>query len=620
MKIFDHFRQGYLPVKAIERLQAVIEFDSSGTILHANDLFLKALGYTLDEVKGKKHAMFVDPAEHASASYRTFWERLNRGEALQDQFARIAKDGRRLWLQATYTPICNRAGKVTKVVKFATDVTELKNLLAELQGQFNAINKSQAVIEFNLAGEILTANANFLAVTGYSLDEIAGRHHSMFVDAETRESAEYRQFWEKLGRGEYDEGQYMRLGKEGRVIWLQASYNPIFDALGKPWKVVKYTTDITSSKEAEQALHAAVAQTRDVIEAAKSYDLTKRIVTDELSGDVLALCSGVNELLGSYGEVVASVSTTTADVNDTAREITVAAHNLSKRTEEQAASLEETAATAEQLTASVKATSLASQQAADLATEAARVAESGGAIVGQAVDAMSRIEGSSGKISDISRVIDEIAFQTNLLALNAAVEAARAGEAGKGFAVVASEVRTLAQRSGAAAKDIFNLISSSNAEVDQGAKLVRQAGDALTEILASSRKVASTIADISTATSEQAHGIDEVSQTVATLDSITQANAALAEESAASANVLSDHAGDLHNVISAFKVNATTGRPMRAAPRVSAPARTARRTDPLDAEIDRLRDVAAANAVQGKGAAPARKAAGATASRGWEEF
>ncbi len=609
---------------AIRKTQAVIEFDPSGIIIDANKLFLDTMGYSLAEVKGQHHQIFVDHADRETADYKAFWQKLASGSAMQDQFLRVAKDGSRLWLQATYTPIIDRAGKVVRVVKFATDITARKNELADLQGQIAAINKSQAVIAFDLSGKVLDANANFLSVMGFTLDEIRGKHHSLFVDEAERSSPDYRKFWEKLGRGDYVEGQFRRIAKGGREVWLQASYNPILDALGKPWKVIKYASDVTAAK-AEGDLRGAVAQTRAVVEAAMNRDLTKRIATEGLGGDVLALCEGVNDLLASYADVVSSVSSTTADVNDTVHEIASASDNLSKRTEDQAASLEETAATTEQLAASVKATSQASQRAASIADEAMRTAESGGTIVGQAVEAMSRIESSSARISDISRVIDDIAFQTNLLALNAAVEAARAGEAGKGFAVVASEVRTLAQRSGAAAKDIFMLISSSNDEVSQGVKLVRQAGEALTEILASSRKVAGTIADISTAAGEQAHGIDEVSQTVANLDSITQANAALAEESASSASTLSSKAEALYALISAFQIEGTKRTSLRIASTntVSAArpiAQSVVRTGTVSAAIGNLDSLALTAFNQSKVASPALRKVVNGLDQGWEEF
>ncbi|PZN99662.1 MAG: histidine kinase, partial [Hyphomicrobiales bacterium] len=236
---------------AIRRSQAVIEFTMDGTILDANENFLAAVGYTRGEVVGRHHHIFIDENERATKAYADFWARLNRGEAVEAQFLRIAKGGRRIWLQATYTPVLNSFGKPVKVIKFATDISALKAQTANLEGQMAAILKSQAVIEFDLTGMILDANDNFLGAVGYALADIKGKHHRLFVDPAEHSGEAYRRFWEKLGRGEYDEGQYRRLGKGGREIWLQASYNPIFDALGKPFKVVKYATDITANKLAQ---------------------------------------------------------------------------------------------------------------------------------------------------------------------------------------------------------------------------------------------------------------------------------------------------------------------------------------------------------------------------------
>jgi methyl-accepting chemotaxis protein len=281
-------------------------------------------------------------------------------------------------------------------------------------------------------------------------------------------------------------------------------------------------------------------------------DLSAR-VEDEVAADYVALKQDFNAAVSHLAETIATIQATSVDVGNAAREINSGADDLSKRTEEQASSLEETAATTEQLAASVKASAQASRQAVQLANEATDVAVNGGAVASQAVDAMARIEQTSRKISDITSVIDEIAFQTNLLALNAAVEAARAGDAGKGFAVVASEVRTLAQRSADAAKDIKTLISESGGEVEQGVGLVRAAGEALSRIVEASKKVSATVSDISAAAAEQANGIDEMSQTVAHMDEMTQQNAALAEESAASATSLSGQIARLNQLVASFR-------------------------------------------------------------------
>ena len=434
-------------IAAINKVQAVIEFTLDGKIMTANENFLATVGYGLDEIKGQHHSMFVDSAYRASAEYKAFWERLGRGEFDAGQYRRIAKGGRDVWLQASYNPMLDAKGKPYKVVKFAIDITAQKQAEADVAGQLAAINKSQAVISFSLDGIILEANENFLSVVGYDLAEIKGKHHAMFVEPGTRESAAYTQFWEKLKRGDYDSAQYKRLGKGGKEIWIQASYNPIFDMNGKPFKVVKYASDVTAQVKASRALQEAVQQTQVVIAAAEGNDLTQRIPMEGKSGELEVLCAGVNGLLDTMAQVIFEIKAAAREVTNASGEISSSTTDLSQRTEEQAASLEQTSASMEQIAATVKKNAENAHAANSSAAGTQQVADRGGRVVAQAVDAMAKIEESSRKISDIIGVIDEIARQTNLLALNAAVEAARAGEAGRGFAVVASEVRSLAQRS-----------------------------------------------------------------------------------------------------------------------------------------------------------------------------
>ena len=592
---------------AIRRSQAVIEFDVSGKILDANDHFLKAVGYSLDEIVGQHHRLFVEDSERNSQDYAAFWARLGRGEAIEAQCLRIAKGGKRVWLQATYTPILNSFGKPVKVIKFATDITAQKDAFANLQGQIAAIRKSQAVIEFDLTGTILDANDNFLGAVGYALAEIKGKHHSLFVDPAEHKGEAYRRFWEKLGRGEFDEGQYLRIGKGGRQVWLQASYNPIFDALGKPFKVVKYATDITANKLAQDALRAAVADTRAVVSAAMAQDLTQRISLDGKTGEIGELCGGVNELVDSFAEIIRTVTTISNQISTGADRIGEDSHGLAVRTEEQASSLEETAATTEELAASVKQSAERAREATGLGDTANGIANRGGTIVGEAVGAMERIEKASGDIAEIITVIDNIAFQTNLLALNAAVEAARAGDAGKGFAVVASEVRALAQRSSEAANDIKSLISNSTQQVATGVRLVKEAGTALAEIVGSSTSVAAALADISSASNEQANGIEEVAKVVAHMDDMTQRNSSMAEQSAGVARELQVATGELRQMVGNFRIS-------------GAPARSLE--DSVIAEIKQ----AAPHRVPARAAAghaaprpQARRAAGGGAG-GWSEF
>ena len=357
---------------AINKVQAVIEFSLDGIVLNANENFLKTLGYTLDEIKGQHHSMFIDPAYKQSAEYRLFWEKLGRGEYETGEYKRIGKGGKEVWIQASYNPILDAKGKPVKVVKFATDVTQQKLRNADHEAQIGAIGKAQAVIEFSMDGRILNANENFLKTLGYTLDEIKGQHHSIFVDPAHKQSAEYRMFWEKLGRGEYDAGQYRRIGKGGKEIWIQASYNPIMDLNGKPFKVVKYATDITEQVRASQALQQAVAQTQDAVEAAKANDLTRRIPLEGKTGEIQSLCTGVNGLLDTMSAVIVKIKNAANEVSSASSEISTSTTDLSQRTEEQAASLEETSASMEEMSATVKKNAENAQQANQSAGSHAR--------------------------------------------------------------------------------------------------------------------------------------------------------------------------------------------------------------------------------------------------------
>ncbi len=245
-------------IDAIHKSQAVIEFDLNGHILTANQNFLDTMGYALDEIQGQHHRMFIAPQERGSAQYAAFWERLGQGAHDSGRYRRIRKDGSDVWLQASYNPIFDRRGQPLKVIKYATDITEQQHRQADSEGQLEAISKVQAIIEFELDGTIVRANDLFLNAVGYRADEVLGRHHSMFVPADEARSTAYKDFWRRLRNGEHDTGQYMRLGKGGRQVWIEASYNPIFDAQGRPFKVVKFATDITKRFTAAQTLQVAV--------------------------------------------------------------------------------------------------------------------------------------------------------------------------------------------------------------------------------------------------------------------------------------------------------------------------------------------------------------------------
>jgi methyl-accepting chemotaxis protein len=441
---------------------------------------------------------------------------------------------------------------------------------SDYEGQIAAIGRVQAVIEFDLDGRIRTANENFLKTMGYSASELATQHHSLFVDSVDRASPQYRAFWERLGRGEYDAGTYKRIGRDGREVWLQATYNPILDPAGKPYKVVKYATDITERIKMREALDAAVSETQAAVQAAINGDLTSRVATAGKSGQIEALANSANALIENMMGVVAGIQHSTEQVRNSAQEISAGNLNLSQRTEEQAASLEETASSMEEMTTTVRTTADNATQARELAIAAREKANKGGEVVTAAVSAMSGINDSSNKIADIIGVIDEIAFQTNLLALNAAVEAARAGEQGRGFAVVASEVRNLAGRSATAAKEIKSLIKDSVGKVEEGSKLVDESGRALEEIGTAIKRVTEVVAEIAQASQAQAGGIEQVNKAVMHMDETTQQNAALVEQAAAASQAIVGQATELVELIARYRVTSESGVPASSGVRQSA--------------------------------------------------
>ena len=232
--------------RALDRVQAIVEFELDGTVITANDNFLELFGYGADEVVGKHHRIFCDPAYAESPEYQALWEKLAAGEFLSDEFKRVGKDGQTIWLRASYNPVIGEGGKPVKVIKFATDVTANKMRAAEYRGLISAINRAQAAIEFDLDGTILDANENFLEIFGYKKDEVVGRHHRIFCEPGYADSPDYKSFWQKLGQGEFNCGEFRRLRKDGTEVWLQATYNPIMDLDGKPVRVVKFATDITA--------------------------------------------------------------------------------------------------------------------------------------------------------------------------------------------------------------------------------------------------------------------------------------------------------------------------------------------------------------------------------------
>ncbi len=521
---------------AMQRSQAIIEFDPQGKILTANENFCKTLGYELSEIIGQHHRIFVDPADAASAGYREFWVQLARGEFDRRQYKRIGKGGREIWIEASYNPVF-RGSKPYKIVKFATDITATRLKSAEDAGKIDAISRAQAVIEFTPNGDILSANEN----------------HSMFCEPAYSRSDAYRDFWAKLRNGEFIADEFKRIGHGGRQVWIQASYNPIFGLNGSVMKVVKFATDVTGRVNNSEELAGAL---KDLADGDLDQHLDRQFIPA-----LETLRISFNDSIDKLKQAMRAVGLNAQAITAGSSEIHNAAVDLSKRTEQQAASIEETAAALEQITTAVADSSRRAEEAGTLVAQTKLGAERSSEVVRNAVEAMGKIETSSREISSIIGVIDEIAFQTNLLALNAGVEAARAGEAGKGFAVVAQEVRELAQRSAKAAKEIKSLITTSSDQVKTGVSLVGQAGKALEEILTQVQQINTNVAAIVEGAKEQATGLKEINQAVNTMDQGTQQNAAMVEQSTAASHALAKEADGLFSLLSQFKVGeASQGR------------------------------------------------------------
>jgi len=528
-------------VAAIDRAQAVIEFDLTGHVLTANRNFLHTMGYELAEVVGKHHRLFCEPEYAAGDDYARFWTELGTGRYTAGLYKRLAKGGRQVWLQATYNPILDLAGRPLKVVEFASDLTQQRADTAESRGKVEAIERSQAVIEFDLEGVVTGANPNFLDVMGYRLDEVVGKHHRLFCEPELTTADEYRQFWDRLGEGHFESGEYKRLGKGGREVWIQATYNPILDDDGVPFKIVEFASDVTAAKLRNADIEARVNAV-DRAQAVIEFDLDGNVLTAndnflrtmgyslrEIAGQHHSLfCDegyrvspeyrdfwlrlGKGELIagrfhrkGKFGRDVHIQATynPVLDLSGVPVKVIKYAYDVTADVERErrvADGTRDMTVSVRSLSTSIDEIAQSSAAATDLAEKTHGDAEQGVEALRASLEAIALIQRSSVSISEIVRVMGEIANQTNLLAFNASIEAARAGEHGVGFSIVAGEVRRLAERSFGAAQEIGKLIEESAERVEQGSTVSKRAEEAFQRIVASVGQTNDVIRTISAAT------------------------------------------------------------------------------------------------------------------------
>lgn len=554
-------------VDALDKSQAMIEFDMDGAILSANDNFLRCMGYMLPEILGKHHSLFVDEAMRGSAEYQEFWSKLRRGEFHAGQFKRLGKGGREVWLQATYNPILHD-GKPVKVIKLAADVTAV--VAVQILAQREQLRLKQMVE--NATVRILMADRNFNIVymnpasvqalrqleqlLPCRVDEILGRSIDIFhknPEQQRRLLSDPRNLPHRAS---------IKLGEEILDLNVSAIRDESGDYIGPmvTWEVI---TEQVRAREREQRLLADQAAAKKdleekvnslmwVMRAAAEGDLTRDV---PFSGDddLGRLASDVRKMLNDLRNVIGQVIEASQQQNEGARTIAESSANLSDGSQSQAASVEEMTASVEQLSSSIDEIFKNSVEARTQAEKTSLLAKGGGDATSEAVNAMKLIQRSSEQINDIIQVISEIASQTNLLALNAAIEAARAGEHGLGFAVVADEVRKLAERSSEAAKEITQLIKESSRRVGEGAALSEKVGQSLTSIVAEVDKTAAGIARIAASTETQSASASQVQTAIRSVSQTIESTAAAAEEMAASAEQLGAQAQTLRDLVAKFK-------------------------------------------------------------------
>ncbi len=590
-------------VKLMDEMCIVSETDLKGFITYVNDKHCEVSQYTREELIGSNQNMVRHP-DMSKEVFKELWATIGRGQIFRGPVKNRKKDGTPYYVDGVFAPVLGPHGKPVKYLGVRYENTNETFEKQAADGIVNAINTSYAFIEFDIKGNIITANDNFLTTMGYTLPEIVGKHHKLFVDSSDSNSASYLKFWDDLALGLAQNALYKRITKSGKELWLQAVYSPVKDELGRVHKVVKIATDVTiatnaalatqsatkevmrvldalangdlsqkysvlseaelkqmgdalnatidvliAQKEGEIETQKAASEVSRVINALAEGDLTQRY-SIESSGDLKAMGDALNKTIDVLNTLISKVMENTLNITSASVQISNSAQQLSEGATNQASSVEEISSSMEQMTANIQQNTSNSRQTEKIASKAA-------IDINESKDSVSETETSMKLIASKISIIGEISRQTNLLALNAAVEAARAGEHGRGFAVVAAEVRKLAERSQLAATEIDE-VSAKSVHVAQ------KSGQMLNDVVPNIQKTADLVMEITASSNEQSSGSEQINNAIQNLNLVVQENAATAEEMAAGAEELSAQAENLQDAIAFFKIegmNQITSKP-----------------------------------------------------------